>query len=185
MATIILSLENEIKPYLDANDASASDEAFLEQMEANMIGVIEADTNWRFREGSAGEVFVVDGEGGMRLWAPQRPISLSKVEVRYSLSSAWEEIASTAYEVSSSRNALRKIDGVEWPAGEALIRLTGQWGYANADVPKAVRQLLLEMLNWMYRRGRKTFGEKEVIVRMKSDTNFDLILKPYRSPVYG
>lgn len=185
MATLILNMETEIQPYIDALEASEDDLIFLEQMEANMIGFIEADTNWRFLQGSAGEVVYVNSRGGSRLWLPYRAITLTSVDWRPSLSSAWETVESTGYELSPKRTYLRRIDGVEWPEGEDIVRVTGTFGYAAADVPREVRQLLLEMLNWMYRRGRKAFGEQQVIAQMKKETNFDLILKRYRSPVYG
>lgn len=185
MATLILDLETEIKPYLDANDASADDEAFLEQMEANMIGLIEADANWRFVEGDPLEEFVVEGRGGSRLWLPLRPITLSSVYVRYSLASDWEEVTSTQYEMSSSLLFLRRIDGVEWPEGEGLVKLTGTWGYEADEVPGDVKQLLLEMMNWMYRKGRKTFGENQTFAQLRRETNYDTILRKYRNPAYG
>lgn len=185
MATLILNLETEIKPYLDAGDASSDDEAFLEQMEANMIGMIEADTNWRFRLGGTSEAFVVKGIGGYRLWLPLRPTGSVTVATRASLTASWEALESTAHELSASRTSLVRIDGSEWPDGDALIRVTATWGYAVADVPGDVKQLLLEMLNWMYRRGRKTFGEQQILAQMRKETNYDMVLRKYRSPLYG
>ena len=185
MATLLLNMNTEIKPFLDAMDASPDDEVFLEQMEANMISVIEGDTGWRFLEGAAGEAFTIEGKGGTRLWLPYRAMSITSVEVRYTLSSAWETVASTAYELSGSRASILLVDGTLWPEGDALVRVTGQFGYAAADVPRKVRNLVLETMNWMYRRGRKVFNDHEVFVRMKTETNFDLILREYRKPNYG
>lgn len=185
MAFLVLDLEAEVKPYLNAENADGDDEAFLERLEANLIGIIEADTNWRFRTGSAGEQFIVEGKGNQRLWLPSRAITLSSIETRADLTSTWETLATTAYELSPSRSNALRIDGLAWPTGDALIRLTGTWGYAAADVPNDVRLLLLEMMNWSYRKGRKMFGDHEVFVRMKTETNFDQVLRRYRGPAYG
>lgn len=185
MSTLILNMNTEIIPYLDAEDAGPDGLALLEQLEANAISVIEGDSGWRFLSGSAGEALTIEGKGGTRLWLPYRAMSITAVDVRYTLSSSWETVSSSAYELSSSRSSLLRIDGSEWPVGDALLRVTGQWGYAAADVPAKVRGLLLEMMNWMYRRGRKMFNDQEVFVRMKTETNFDLILKQYRKPTYG
>lgn len=186
MAFLILDLEDEVKPYLNAENADVDDEAFLERLEANLIGVIEADTNWRFRLGTAGEQLVVDGRGLSRLWLPARAVALTAIDTRVGYSTpTWETMAATAYELGPNRSYVLRIDGLTWPYGDGLTRLTGTWGYAAADVPRDVRMLLLEMMNWYYRKGRKMFGDHEVFVRMKTETNFDQVLRRYRGPAYG
>lgn len=185
MATLILDINTEIVPYLDAKDASSDDVALLELLERNVIGLVEGDTGWRFTEGDPAESLIFSGHGGTRVWLPQRAITLTTVYVRASAASAWEALDASAYELSSDKTRLLRIDGIEFPDGDDLMKVVGTFGYEADEVPNDVRQLLLEMMNWAYRRGRKTFGEQQVLARMKNETNYDAVARRYRKPFYG
>lgn len=187
MATLILDMDTEIQPYLDAEEASDDDKAMLEAAEARLIDMIHGETGRRFTEGNSGEVIRCDSTGTPRLWLPYRASAVTAVEVRASPSSDWEALDATDYELSSSGLALLRVDGLEWPDGLWLVRVTGTFGYEAADVPPRIKQLLLEGLNWVWRRGRKAFlsGDRQVMARLKAETNWDQILSGFKRPIYG
>lgn len=143
---------------LDSDEFSDSE---LSDLEEGVVSWLETATMRPLT--FASRVEIIDGPGGYgALFLPYELVddsdatgySAPVLEVRYGITDAWEAVASSNYEIHYDRKARTSVvlrtDGVAWPLGAGLVRMTmpGGWNEAEGgdaaprkDLVRAVKKL--------------------------------------------
>jgi hypothetical protein len=78
-----------------------------------------------------------------------------------------------------------RVNGLAWPDGRALVKIVATRGYATDAEPGPIRQLVLDLVNWQYRAGRKLALEDVGSPDVAAVKGWDRVIGLYRGPLYG
>lgn len=171
-----------VRSYCEIPDDSDSLEIILEEIESGMLGVLESATGQKFST-AASVVWYGDG-GGTSLFLPGVAGTPTLVEVRAGFGSGWETLTGGTWEFDAGE--LRRVDGGSWPSGHATVRVTYPRGCEDEDaLPRDIRLLLLDLINYAYRAGRTLGAEAGSAAQYRSVKGFEEAVARYRGGVYG
>jgi len=172
----------DLKLYIGAVDDGADAEAILTDLETWAVSIVQQATG-RFFGASESHTYYLEGDGEQILYLPDDFTAVASVSERSTLASAWSALAATDYEMFGRE--LLRLDGGDWPVGRALVQATVTRGYSVGAEPGPIRQLVMDLVNWQYRAGRKLalddLGSPDV-GRVKG---WDRVVSMYRGPLYG
>lgn len=145
----------ELKARLRVSGTAAHDDA-LTALEAGAVAFMETQTNRYFGPIVQGEVRRIDGDGGDVLY-------LADVSAVTSIETydgaAWVALDAAEYDVVAPRRpagltrVYRLPEFGEWPNGRRLVRLTADFGYAEGQEPKDVRDAVAALVAWAFGGG--------------------------------
>jgi hypothetical protein len=180
----------DLKLYIGALEDGDDADDVLAGIEERAVELVSRATGM-FLGASSTHTFFASGDGSAVLWLPAEVSAVATVEVRPTLASAYETLDSDAFEFNTSEYAfyksqrLLRVDGSAWPEGDALIRLTVTRGYATDTEPPAIRQLVMDLVNFHYRAGRKLFLESGGSPDVSQVPGWDRVIAMYRAPNYA
>lgn len=143
-----------------------------------------------FFEARTAHVVTMDGRGHDTLFLPYPPAttsSITKIEVgdHSSGGTSWVEVSSAVYEVvmpiipdGRYNPKVLNLTGT-WPKGKRNIRVTGTFGFVEADgitTPPGVRDLALRIAVWNMKQIGDVAGqrESEIIAEQLKDYSYKL-----------
>lgn len=175
----------DLQLYIGALEDGTDSETLLEEIEERAVALVERATGRYF--GASGSVtWLLDGGGGYSLYLQDDVTAVATVSYR---GAVWEEFVAldvtTGYVLDSHRMRLLRVDGSEWPDGTALVQVTATRGYATGAEPPPIRQLVLDLVNFHYRTGRKLFLEEGGSPDPSKVPGWDRVVNLYRAPLYG
>lgn len=181
----------QLLAYIGPNGAIGTEEAtILSDIESRTVALVERATGM-FLGASASFVYLLDSGGGVIRWLPAEVSAVTTVETRGSVSEAFSALDSADWEFLTTGHALGKserlirIDGGEWPDGDALLRVTATRGYATDAEPGPLRQLVLDLTAWQYRAGRNLSLEDLGSPNVGKVQGWDRVVNLYRGGLYG
>lgn len=169
----------QLKAYLGTGVLSAAEEAVLVDCEVAAVALVQKATG-RFLGASESVTYYIEAGEGLSLFVPDELSAVSAVSYRGTVLDAWTDFVSTEYELHG--NEIMRIDGLEWPAGRATVKVTGTRGYAAGAEPEPIRQLVKDLVNWQFRAGRKLALDEGTL---SSVPGWDRVMNLYRAPLYG
>lgn len=173
--------EADLKAYLGGSFTTA-EATILTELESRAVALVERATG-RFWGASASKTYTLEGDGSASIWIPDDVTAVTSVSVRDELGDDWTELTTDEYE-RLGREFLRS-GGAVWPEGRALVQIVATRGYASGAEPGAIRQLVLDLVNWQYRAGRKLALEDVGSPDVAKVAGWDRTISLYRGPLYG
>jgi hypothetical protein len=183
---------SEVKSALRIVDSL--DDSLLEMAIESASREIDGGTNrYFYNAGSATKLFVAADEYVVFTEDLQ---SVSKFETDSAADGSFTEWASTQYQleplngkadgIALAYSNIRAIDGYALPQynGQALIRVTGVWGWAS--VPVAIRQATVILASRIFKRldsplGIAGFGDMGAMRVSRFDPDVEQLIAPYRT----
>lgn len=177
--------QEELEAYIGAGVLSTAEGTVLTDLEETAVGLVERATG-RVWDGQASATIKLEGGGGYELHIGLDFESVTEVAVRSALSDSWDVLDTDAYEYTAHGSQLLRVDGLEWPVGTALVKVTGLRGYATtAEVPGPIRQLVLDLVGWQFRIGRKLSLDDSGSPDVSKVAGWDRTVNLYKAPTYG
>lgn len=180
----------DLKLYIGALEDGDDADDVLGGIEERAVELVQRATGM-FLGNSSAHTFFASGDGSAVIWMPAEVSAVTAVEVRPTVASDYETLDSDAFEFNNGENAFYKaqrlirVDGSAWPEGDALIRVTVTRGYAADTEPPAIRQLVMDLVNFHYRAGRKLFLESGGSPDVSKVPGWDRVIAMYRAPNYA
>lgn len=141
----------DLKAYLGGSFTTA-DEAILTDLEERAVALVERATG-RYFGASESHTYTLEGPGDGSVWVNDTLSAVTSVSVRDAVGEDWTALETDEYERYGSE--FLRADGLAWPDGRALVQIVATRGYATDAEPGPIRQLVLDLVNWQYRAGRK------------------------------
>lgn len=173
-----------LKAYLGTGVISAVDEGVLEDVEERAVALVQTATG-RVFDGAATETRILDGGAGVAMYLGPDAATVTNVYVRETVATDWTELDSDAFEFTAYKSRLTRVDGGEWPDGVALVKVTGSFGFAAGAAPAEIQQLVLDLVNWQFRTGRKLSADDQGAPNVAKVPGWDRVINLYRKPLYG
>lgn len=177
---------DQLKAYIGpGGEIGTDEETVLAEIEERAVALVQTATGEFF--GTTGTAsYLLDGGGGVSIWLKHEVTAVTSVSVRPAVSAEWLELDSDAWSFGDPYTSrLLRVDGSEWPDGEALILVAANRGYATDTEPGEIRQLVLDLVNWQYRAGRKLALEDLGSPDVGRVKGWDRVINLYRGPLYG
>jgi hypothetical protein len=155
---------SELNDWLQPNDAGA-DAALIQRIETVAVGLIEQAVDQVLSPARA-VVHLLDGTGSQVLWLPDTPAATPALTLAYrSWGNVWTTFDSAGYELKGRQLIYLTGEFVDpgafasvtsWTAGRLNWRASYTAGYADNAVPAALKQAVLDVVNFLYRAGRQS-----------------------------
>lgn len=171
----------DLQAYLGGS-FTAGDITILTDLEERAVALVERATG-RYYGASGSYTYYPEGTGDLSVWIPDEITAVGSVSVRGAVGEDWTVLDSTDYE-QSGKEFLR-ADGLAWPEGRRLIKIVATRGYATDAEPGPIRQLVLDLVNWQFRAGRKLTLEDVGSPDVAAVKGWDRTISLYRGPLYG
>jgi len=174
-----------LKLYIGALEDGDDADGILQDLELWAVSLVSRATGLTF--GDAESVTVtMDTFGGVTLWLGADVYAPTAVYERYSLFGDWIELDTDAWEfgVPYSKRLVR-VDGYEWPNGEALLKIDLGRGFSTVEAPQEIQKLVMDLVNFQYRAGRKLFLESGGSPDVSKVPGWDRVIAMYRAPNYA
>lgn len=173
--------EADLKAYLGGS-FTAGETTVLTELESRAVALVERATG-RYWGASASKTYTLEGSGSESMWIPDEITAVTSVSVRNEIGEDWTALTTDEYE-QVGREFLRSA-GVLWPEGRGLVKIVATRGYATGAEPGPIRQLVLDLVNWQYRAGRKLALDDVGSPDVAKVAGWDRIVGLYRGPLYG
>ena len=157
---------SQLTDWLQPNEGGADEELIL-RIEAVAIGLIEQAVDMVLSPARV-VTHILDGTDSDVLWLPEVPASGATITVEYRFwGGTWESFASGGYELSGRQLLYLSGEFLDpsifagpaiWRSGRANWRVSYSAGYADADVPAALKQAVLDVITFLYRPGRQSLS---------------------------
>ena len=141
----------DLKAYLGGTFTTA-DEAILTDLEERAVALVERATG-RYFGASGSHTYTLEGSGDTSVWVNDTLSAVTSVSTRDAVGEDWTALESDDYEQYGSE--FLRASGLAWPDGRALVQIVATRGYATDAEPGPIRQLVLDLVNWQFRAGRK------------------------------
>lgn len=172
----------DLQAYIGAADVGVDEEAVLTDLEVRAVALVEKATG-RFFGASASYTYYLEGGGGLSLYLPDEVTAVASISYRENLSEAFADLDSDQWERNGTE--LLRVDGLEWPYGRSTVKVVATRGYAADAEPGAIRQLVMDLVNWQYRAGRKLALEDVGSPDVAAVKGWDRVIGMFRGPMYG
>lgn len=170
----------QLKAYLGTGALSVAEEAVLTDCELRAVELVEKATG-RFFGASGAYTFYPTGTGVASIWIPDEITAVTSVSVRGEVGEDWVDLTvDDDYELDG-RRFLRTGD-LTWPDGPRLVKIVATRGYATDAEPEPIRQLVLDLVNWQFRAGRKLALQEG---ELSSVPGWERVTNLYKAPAYG
>lgn len=177
----------DLKAYLGGS-FSTDDDAILTDLEERAVALVERATG-RFFGASGSKTYTLEGSGDTSVWVGDAITAVASVSIRDQVGEDWTALTSDDYEwvlaSAHSPSEFLRADGLSWPDGRALVKIVATRGYAGDDEPGPIRQLVMDLVNWQYRAGRKLTLEDVGSPDVAAVKGWDRVIGLYRGPLYG
>lgn len=169
------------------DDTEAED--ILTGLEVRSVALVEAETRRYFGE-TAAVTWYLSGLDDQFLVLPDRATTLTSVAV---LSGGADPIVGSAsYDILDldaylqvSENEVMRVDGGVFPRAKKAVKVVAARGYETGEEPGPVRQLVLDLVAWQYRTGRKLSNEGGGSFDPAQVPGWEKVMRLYRRPLYG
>lgn len=171
----------DLKAYLGGTFTSA-DEAVLTDLEERAVALVERATG-RYFGASGSNTYTLEGTGNPAIWVNDTLSAVTSVSVRDAVGEDWTVLDAEDYERYGSE--FLRADGLAWPDGRALVQIVATRGYATDAEPGPIRQLVLDLVNWQYRAGRKLTLDDVGSPDIGAVKGWDRVIGMYRGLLCG
>lgn len=145
-ATTLFSLA-KVKSHLEIETSNATKDAVIERIADGVSARVERMTGRVFVTRSVTEY--LDGLGGTDLWLRNFPVvAITTLKARPDLSSAWETIGASSYEVDPLVGRIYLKDQAFY-SGPRSVEVVYDAGYGIQDAATLPDDLVLAALNWV------------------------------------
>jgi hypothetical protein len=141
----------DLKAYLGGSFTTA-EEAILTDLEERAVALVERATG-RYFGASGSHTYTLEGSGDTSIWVNDTLTAVTSVSIRDTVGEDWTLLDAEDYEQYGSE--FLRASGLAWPDGRALVQIIATRGYATDAEPGLIRQLVLDLVNWQFRAGRK------------------------------
>ena len=171
----------DLKAYLGGS-FTVAEEAILTDLEERAVALVERATG-RYFGASGSHTYTLEGTGDTSIWVNDTLSAVTSVSIRGEVGEDWTALESTDYEQYGSE--FMRANGLKWPDGRALVKIVATRGYATDAEPGPIRQLVLDLVNWQYRAGRKLALEDVGSPDVAAVKGWDRTIGLYRGLVCG
>jgi hypothetical protein len=172
----------DLKLYIGAVEDGDDADDILTDLEVRAVALVERATG-RFWGASEAHTYTLEGTADYSIYVPEDLTAVTSVSVRDAATEEWTALATDDWE-RYGREFLR-ADGEMWPSGRATVKIVATRGYGTGAEPGEVRQLVLDLVNWQYRAGRKLALDDVGSPDIGRVKGWDRIINFYRGPLYG
>lgn len=173
----------DLRAYLGQIESTDADAiALLTDLEARAVALVQRATG-RFFGASETATYYLTGTGQESVFVPDEITAVTSVSWRSVVGEDWTALTTDEYERVGSQ--FFRADGVLWPEGRNLVKIVATRGYATDAEPGPIRQLVMDLVNWQYRAGRKLALEDSGSPDIRRVEGWDRTIALYRRPLYG
>lgn len=174
--------EADLKAYLGGS-FTAAETTVLTDLEERAVALVERATG-RFYGASESKTYYPESVGNQSVWIPDEITAVTSVSVRDEIGEDWTALTADDDYERNGKEFLRTA-GLYWPEGRQLVKIVATRGYATGAEPGPIRQLVLDLVNWQYRAGRKLALDDVGSPDVAKVAGWDRIVGLYRGPLYG
>ena len=171
----------DLKAYLGGS-FTAADEEVLTDLESRAVALVERATG-RYFGASESHTYTLEGPGDGSVWVNDTLSAVTSVSVRGAVGEDWTLLDTDDYERYGSE--FLRADGLAWPDGRALVQIVATRGYATDAEPGPIRQLVMDLVNWQDRAGRKLTLEDVGSPDVGAVKGWDRVIGMYRGFLCG
>lgn len=174
---------DDLRAYIGQIDSTDTDAiALLTDLEARAVALVERATG-RYFGASGSTTYYLTGTGQESVFVPDEISAVASVSLRSTIGEDWTVLTTAEYERVGSQ--FFRADGLLWPEGRNLVKIVATRGYATGAEPGPIRQLVMDLVNWQYRAGRKLALEDAGSPDLRRVEGWDRTIALYRRPLYG
>ena len=171
----------DLKAYLGGSFTTAED-AILTDLEERAVALVERATG-RYFGASGSHTYTLEGPGDTSIWVNDTLTAVTSVSIRDTVGEDWTLLDAEDYEQYGSE--FLRASGLAWPDGRALVQIIATRGYATDAEPGPIRQLVLDLVNWQFRAGRKLALEDVGSPDVAAVKGWDRVIGLYRGLLCG
>jgi len=171
----------DLKAYLGGSFTTA-EEAILTDLEERAVALVERATG-RYFGASGSHTYTLEGPGDTSIWVNDTLTAVTSVSIRDTVGEDWTLLDAEDYEQYGSE--FLRASGLAWPDGRALVQIIATRGYATDAEPGPIRQLVLDLVNWQFRAGRKLALEDVGSPDVAAVKGWDRVIGLYRGLLCG
>lgn len=170
----------DLKAYVDVS--GTTHDAVLTDLEERAVALVERATG-RYFGASGSHTYTLEGSGDTSVWVNDTLSAVTSVSVRDAVGEDWTLLDAEDYEQYGSE--FLRASGLLWPEGRALVQIVATRGYATDAEPGPIRQLVLDLVNWQFRAGRKLALEDVGSPDVAAVKGWDRTIGMYRGLLCG
>lgn len=171
----------DLKAYLGGTFTTA-EEGVLTDLEERAVALVERATG-RYFGASGSHTYTLEGTGDTSIWVNDTLSAVTSVSIRDTVGEDWTALDSEDYEQYGSE--FLRAAGLAWPDGRALVQIVATRGYATDAEPGPIRQLVLDLVAWQYRVGRKLSLDDAGSPDVAAVKGWDRVIGMYRGLLCG